>query len=547
MAFKNFNSLQRVIVVFILLLVLDYLWLNDVVAWFVRALSVESTPLKAGIFFGSYLLMILSAAVLLISKNISFPFFITSLVAVCTCETYAKINGEPFGVLDIETALRYLDFANQAAKTYWRPLLLASATAGIPYIILYLFIRKFVSVVPIRWAGLAVSGLAVGFILTFRSAGNHTRAFPRYVQPLFVSGFYLRMNPYVGPRLEPLFAPKTAPLAKHVIFIMDESVRGDLLGINGFAKETTPFLFKNKQLIQNYGIASSLSNSSSSSNYGVITGLKMEHIPDRIQHSRKAPLIFDYGLKAMEEVHLVWGQTSFAQQKQKFEFNKIKVADIYGDRPNLPVHQYDREVINQLDDITEKSTTQFIWVNKWGSHFDYDSTYPKEERAFTPTYTESAADDQAAMLNSYYNSLRWGVDGFFAELIKRLEGRDVILIYSSDHGQSILEKGIPGTHNRVFNISSSQASVPLFALGFNTHTRDLLAKMYIKENFNKASAEQIFPSLLLLMGYAREDLKSYYANSLFEPLAPIVRKFLSGDLWGFGPAISNIFAPQADH
>ncbi len=246
----------------------------------------------------------------------------------------------------------------------------------------------------------------------------------------------------------------------------------------------------------------------------------------------------------MKNAHLIWGQTSFAQQKQKFEFQDISVVDIYGAKPNLPVHQYDREVINEIDSATADAGTKFIWVNKWGSHFDYDSTYPKEALHFSPIYTNSDSDNQEAMLNSYYNSLRWGVDAFFAELTSRLEGRDVIVIYSSDHGQSILEKGIPGTHNRVFNISSSQASVPLFALGFNDRTRNILRNLYIKENYNLVSAEQVFPSLLWLMGYPKEKINSHYAKSLFEPLTPVVRKFLSGDLWGFGPSVSNVFTPQ---
>jgi len=323
---------------------------------------------------------------------------------------------------------------------------------------------------------------------------------------------------------------------------MDESVRADLMSINGYNVETTPFLKQQAGLLLNFGVASSLSNSSSSSNYGVLTGMKMRDLPDKKQKSRRMPLIFDYANSQTPTRTFLWAQTSFGPQKQKFEFNGIDTIDLLSEMPSVRPYLYDRIVIDKLDDIT---TYSFTWVNKRGSHFDYDSTYPIEKTIFKPTYKESNADDQAALLNSYYNSLRWGVDQFFKELFLRLKDRDIIVVYTSDHGQSILENGIPGTHNRTYNISWTQASVPIMVMGFNSANRKLIESLYLPENKNRTSAEQIFPTLLYLLGYSFNDIQMFYAPSLFEKIPEGTRVFLSGDMWGFGPAVSNVFLPKS--
>lgn len=542
MNFNRNSDLFSISVATVLVTLLDYFYLNETIGYFSKALFVETSTDKAIIFILIYLCMNFGVAVLLTTRHIRFPFFILSLLLVAMGKIYMGINAEEFGILDIETALKYLDFASQAASTYWKVSLKALLLA-IPYSIMFLLLRAKLKPVSIKYLPLILVGLFSGAYLTARSAGAHTRAFPRYIQPLFVGGYYLSTSPYVGPRDEIYFKPTTPTKARHVIFIMDESVRGDLLSLNGYEVETTPYLkekVKEAKEIFNFGIASSMSNSSSSSNYSVLTGIKMSELPDRAQRSRHLPLIFSYAHKSVAKVNFIWAQTSFVAQRKKFDFLTENVVDLVTQFPNLPIHEYDRKVVDELDKITASDETSFTWVNKWGSHFDYDWTYPPNGTIFNPIYRDSASDDQKALYNSYYNSLRWGVDEFFKELLTRLKNRDVLIVYSSDHGQSILEAGIPGTHNRTFNISPSQASVPILAAGLNTSSVNFLKENYNVQNLNETSAEQIFPTLLFMMGFDKSDIEKHYARTLFDSVNP-ARSFLSGDMWGLGPAVSNVF------
>jgi glucan phosphoethanolaminetransferase (alkaline phosphatase superfamily) len=540
---KTLDRKKVIAIVFVFLFLFDFFFLNEVIRWFLRSLLVESTAAKTVMFFVAYSLMVLSVSILLLTKYVSDFAFALALACIIAGKVYFSVNGEPFGVLDLETAVKEFGLFGEAIKSYWK----VSVPALLPAIIFaggYYFLRKKLFVIgKVNWKfiPLALAGILAGGYLTYRSAGSHVRAFPRYLQPTFVIGYYAFTAPYNGPRDQPYFKASHHGLARHIIFIMDESVRGDLLGVNGYNINTTPFLTQNRNQIFNYGVASSFSNSSASSNYSVMTGIRMSTLPDIAQVSRKAPLLLDYAVQTSRQVYYLFGQPGFVSQKQKFGFQNVNAKDIVGLHEGAPTHQLDRKIIDEVEQITAGDKPTFTWLNKIGSHFNYDSAYPPDKKVFSPTYSDSSADDQMAMLNSYYNSLLWGVDSFFEELMNRLKDRDVIVVYTSDHGQSILEAGIPGTHNRTFNISANQANVPLFCVGLNGKTRENLQRLYVKANLNNLAAEQIFPSLLILMGYDKKIIQAYYPPSMFEVVRHQARKFLSGDLWGLGPAAVNIF------
>jgi lipid A ethanolaminephosphotransferase len=101
------------------------------------------------------------------------------------------------------------------------------------------------------------------------------------------------------------------------------------------------------------------------------------------------------------------------------------------------------------------------------------------------------------------------------------------MIYTSDHGQSLLEGGYAGTHCTVGpNIAVGEALVPLFAITGDAALRTELTAAS-RRMHNKASHFDIFPTLLMALGYARAEVQAAYGAGLFgEPGGP--RRFLSG-------------------
>ena len=74
-----------------------------------------------------------------------------------------------------------------------------------------------------------------------------------------------------------------------------------------------------------------------------------------------------------------------------------------------------------------------------GSHFNYTSRYPREFAKYQPECEGvDGACSKAQLINSYDNSILY-TDAFLARIISSLKDKKAILIYTSDHGESIDE------------------------------------------------------------------------------------------------------------
>ena len=93
----------------------------------------------------------------------------------------------------------------------------------------------------------------------------------------------------------------------HLVFVVDETVRGDHLSVNGYWRPTTPWL-KSLQpagRLVNWGIASSAAISSDPSVVSLLTGVALS---DRDGRAYTQPTIFHYAKAMGYETHLLDGQ-----------------------------------------------------------------------------------------------------------------------------------------------------------------------------------------------------------------------------------------------
>ncbi|RTZ96621.1 MAG: hypothetical protein DSY90_09945 [Deltaproteobacteria bacterium] len=86
-------------------------------------------------------------------------------------------------------------------------------------------------------------------------------------------------------------------MVKYIVYIVDESVRGDFLGINGHEKATTPYLKTVGKNIFNFGISSSIANCSEATRLALRSGLRRDQIPDFDYQALKQPTIWQYAKK----------------------------------------------------------------------------------------------------------------------------------------------------------------------------------------------------------------------------------------------------------
>jgi len=210
---------------------------------------------------------------------------------------------------------------------------------------------------------------------------------------------------------------------------------------------------------------------------------------------------------------------------------------------------------------------QFVLINKMGSHFPYEGKYPRDQVVYQPTMglsylgnesdpknlarpTDDTTETRLRFKNSYLNSIRWNIGEFFRIVLPEMNLANTVLVYTSDHGQDFHDDGRPGygTHCADGPAVADEGIVPLVALtGIPAVAAQL--RSGVAMNYNRASQFNVFPTLLALMGYERESLRSSgaFEPTLFAELPDDNQRFLSTFFvrWGKKPVWNRIVQRKA--
>ena len=173
------------------------------------------------------------------------------------------------------------------------------------------------------------------------------------------------------------------PPTNNIIFVVDESVRGDHLGIDGYTRDTSPLLAKliGDGKLKNWGIASSAATCSIESNNLLLTGL--HDLPDTSFAVYTLPTIFQYAKAAGYKNYYFDGQLSTvwngkASDLEDYEWINAKTFI------NLQPYEVDHEIATRVREIVTSGTGNFIWINKRGTHKPYERAYPKDANVWQP-------------------------------------------------------------------------------------------------------------------------------------------------------------------
>ena len=274
------------------------------------------------------------------------------------------------------------------------------------------------------------------------------------------------------------------------------------------------------------------------------SGLRVDQVLDGAQLSLRSPNIFQYARKAGYWTAFLDAQSAahkFANYMRESDIATMDLLYRVSDHTeNVPRYQYDRILQAQIRQILAKHEKVFLYILKKGTHFPYEGSYPPQERIFSPTMPigSLSASTLAEIKGSYANAVRWSVDGFLKELLSLVDLQRSTIIYTSDHGQSIEQKGAGvGTHGKVVAPPRSQASVPMLVFGTAGETR---LRSILSEIHDSTSHFQVFPSLLIMMGYPEYEVIKRYGKPLWKRGSG-PRLFLSGDLFQRGRAFVNKF------
>ena len=106
-----------------------------------------------------------------------------------------------------------------------------------------------------------------------------------------------------------------------------------------------------------------------------------------------------------------------------------------------------------LSSLLNERGGYFVLVNKKGLHFHYRNRYPDDEAStiWKPVMEASDPIDPSAagrekLVNTYDNGIRFQVDEFFRVFVSETTNQNYVILYTSDHGQTLAEHGQVYTH-----------------------------------------------------------------------------------------------------
>ena len=327
-------------------------------------------------------------------------------------------------------------------------------------------------------------------------------------------------------------APLQSPFRK-IVMVVDESVRGDYLGLNNPKFDNTPFLLAAGPALANFGVATSAANCSVAARLIMRIGLQKPQLPDTREVWRRMPTVWQYAKKAGYTTALVDAWRAVGEFHSYMDADEARSIDMTKSALQGPEWTRDRLAADMVIELLRRDEAMFIYVNKNGAHPDYAQQYPPDLGYDSSRHVAALPldDKRRRAVADYHRALRWSVDAFFEHLMPHLLREDTVLLYTSDHGQSLYEGGYDLSHCSLGrDLHVGEVLVPMFVITGSPAAQASFAAES-KRAFGRASHFEVMPTLLELMGFAPAWVRGTYGPGL--SAVPIDRRrgFLLGTFY----------------
>lgn len=367
----------------------------------------------------------------------------------------------------------------------------------------------------------------------FVRAGEGARGLPvMYTSLAYLNLFaYESLHNTVGPREPVSLVRRSSSIEHEIVLIIDESIAGNYLDINTPSGVYTGLKTPPPGVeVFNYGFAASISNCSADTNLTLRYGGTRD---DYIRINSTLPSIWQYAKKAgLRTVYIDAQRTGGNLQNLMTKLEKQDIDEfVQFDRTS--VRDRDMAVAAKLIELLGNDRAELVVVNKLGAHFPVHDKYPDAFMNFRPTLPRGRfqevtdtgerdgfngqRDDWVLYRNAYQNTLLWNVGEFFQRIFRQGDLGNAVLIYTSDHGQDLHERGNPGLNTHCGGDPvDEEGLVPLVVIQ-GSQLRTLDWREAWGQNKDRSSHYNIFPTLLQLMGYDPAGVEAMYGKSLSQP------------------------------
>ncbi|WP_210639584.1 sulfatase-like hydrolase/transferase [Pseudomonas sp. Tri1] len=460
-------------------------------------------------------------------------FALVMFVSAVFFEVYTRVTDSYLTYSQFVSLVYSGGFIQEAAYQY-REVIINAASAGL-LLLLGIGLKPRRRLPLPGWLPVAAPLLGVLLLsgVLFVRAGEGARGLPVMYTPLaYLNLFaYEALHNTVGPREPVRIARLTSAIEHDIVLIIDESISGNYLDIN------TPFGVHTGLKtppagvdIVNYGYAASIANCSADTNITLRYGGTRA---DYMRINSTLPSIWQYAKKAgLRTVYIDAQRTGGNLQNLMSDLEKQDI-DEFVQFDQVSVRDRDMAAAAKLIELLGDGRAELVVINKVGAHFPVHDKYPDDFMTYRPAlprgqFQEVAdtgkrdgfngqKDDWALYRNAYQNTLLWNVGEFFKRIFQQADLRNAVLIYTSDHGQDLHERGNPGLNTHCGGDPvAEEGLVPLVVIeGAQLHTLDW--RRAWAQNKDHSSHYNIFPTLLQLMGYEPAGIEAVYGKSLSQP------------------------------
>lgn len=293
----------------------------------------------------------------------------------------------------------------------------------------------------------------------------------------------------VEPDSEPVTLTAYSSPIERIVLVVDESVRADYYDA----------LLKPEVIAAggiDFGRAMSIAPCSAASNALLRWGINPRDTASLARDPRRNPQLWGYGKAADYQTFLFDGQSrgtpsNFLGAKERSKLTLLASLEDGIDT--------DRKLASMVNLKIRGPERSLSYIVKRGTHFPYSSNYPS-----------GTLPKGASLEATYKEAILYPNQQFIARLTEGLDMSRTLIIYTSDHGQRLRRPGLSHCNSQP---DSEEYAIPIALITGNKAWRAALLQA-ASQNRDKASQYQIFSTVLIAMGYDKEEVERRYFPSL---------------------------------
>jgi len=295
----------------------------------------------------------------------------------------------------------------------------------------------------------------------------------------------------------------TANKPKLMVFVVGETARADHIGLNGYARDTTPLLAQQQDIYSFKDVQSC----GTSTAYSVPC---MFSYMDRDNYEMDAAEYNENVLDTLSKqgVNVIWRDNN---SSSKGVADRVTYEDYKTDKLNPECDEECRDIgmLAGLDKVIQVPKDTLLVLHQMGNHGPaYYKRYPKAFAVFKPVCmsNELSKCDQQSVINGYDNAIRY-TDDFLNSVIETLKtyqkDYDVVMVYVSDHGESLGENNVY-LHGLPYSVApQAQKQVP--AIIWSPSGNNIDANSIASQLQQPVSHDYITPTLLQFFNITTQE------------------------------------------